>query len=127
MRSQLALLMDYFVINSVREKRNFIRLFLVFLCIWIALLGFNSHSQFISDWQNAKHAVSFIIAYSIMLILFVLFVALITAGLQIILAYFLAYSLAFRRVHNLGISVGDWIESEDYRSHRQDFLKRTLA
>src|ERR1700730_6425344 len=120
MRARLTLLLDYFVINYAREKRNFIRLFLVLLCICIALLGFNSQSRFISDWQSAKHIVPFIIAYSISLSLFI---AVITIGLQIVLAFFLAYSLAFRRAHTLGISVGNWIKSEDYRSRKRDFLK----
>lgn len=120
MMTRIRLLLDYFAINCARERRNFIRLFFVFLCICIVLLGFNSRSRLISEWQNANHVAPFIVAYSMSLILFV---AVITMGLQTVLAFFLAYSLAVRRAHTLGISVGDWIQSEDYRSGRHEFLK----
>jgi hypothetical protein len=116
----LTLLLDYFAVNCGREKRNFLRFYLVLLGICVVLLGFNSHSRIFQEWLSAKHALSFIIAYSITLLFFV---AGLTAALQLLFASLLAYSLALRRARTVSMSVSNWIRSEEYRSHKQDFLR----
>jgi len=120
MRFYVALLLDYFAINCAREKRNFIHLYLVFLCI-CSFLTFKTQSQFIYHGVSQDTFV-FTVAFSVTILLFALAV---TAVVHVIFACFLAYSLAFRRAHALHLSVGTWLRSEDYNVRKRDFLKVT--